>query len=363
LISAGLVFGLIFYISFYGWTYGLSLNLILATLFLLRKDFSNFKKVALISVVGVLIGAYNLTKLALFFGSAAGRDFSRFFGALPSHRPVGSGLGLVALGLFLVFFFLKRDDRRRDLLLSFILTGWLVLNQQILTGTVLQLGHYYWYFIVPVVILVVLYLVWRLISGFHHRRLVFVGLSLFIIVHAVLGQYWSFFTTFQAKLYEQSYEPLIEVLSKDHRPAVILAPLNRLGLLFTIYTDHDLFWNSAAVWSYNQPERFLDVFKVYAYLDKKFRLDPAAFLNNPANGDRTEMAIYNNIKKIQPDFNPGSFSAEFQKVNTSTQIKKILQRYGVGYLVWDKTIYPNWDLGGLGVVEVARSGNVHLYSL
>ena len=388
-IYSGIVFGLLFYISFYVWTFTLALNAILLLLYLFKKDHSSFRRIMIISIVGVIGGAYNLYNLFLFHSSDIGRQASYFFSVVYSRQPIFSKMGFVVAILFIAFFLLRRKDKNLFMISALILSGWLSLNQQIVTGRIIQYGHYYWYFIVPVGILMGLYMVWFLINNRKHRNLFFIFLILVIFSHMAIGQYRSFFNTLEAKIYEQSYWPIIEVLNKDSGPGVILGPENRLGLLFTIYTDHDLYWNSSVIWSVVEVQHLKDALYVYAYLNKEARNNFSGFINEIMADNESSIspkAIYKNIEGMESGLNQSdylknkindkafiiplrkkildSLSLEYRRINNSKQMNAMLKKYGVNYIVWDKNIYPEWDLSGLDDLrEIARSNNIYLYSL
>ena len=168
-----------------------------------------------------------------------------------------------------------------------------------------------------------------------------------------------------------------------------MGPENRLGLLFTIYTDHDLYWNSSVIWSVVEVQHLKDALYVYAYLNKEARNNFSGFINEIMADNESSIspkAIYKNIEGMESGLNQSdylknkindkafiiplrkkildSLSLEYRRINNSKQMNAMLKKYGVNYIVWDKNIYPEWDLSGLDDLrEIARSNNIYLYSL
>lgn len=389
--SAG-VFGLMFYAYFYAWSFVLVLNGCLALIYLFRKDYISFKKIFFISLAGLVLGSYNLIKLAgsLLSNSAIDEQITYFIWASYGRQPIFSKIGLAVLILFLVFWRKNKENKNIPLVSAIILAGWIVLNQQIITGRMLQYGHYYWYFITPLSIIIGFYMLGQLIKNEAIKKYLFILAIVAVFVNTAGGQYKSFFMTFKLKKYEQNFRPLIDYLNRDNKPAVIFTDQAN-GFLFTIYTRHDLFWSNIAAISRLPEQRMKDALYIYYFLNKEARNDFSGYLAKLAADNRARgtyyQILYRNLEGLHSGYdyyayqkklvnNDGALVAGREKmisqltkeyeetVLKDNGINKILKKYGVNYLVWDKNKNPEWDLSGLADLnEATNNNNIYLYSL
>jgi hypothetical protein len=387
-IFAGIFFGIIFYIYFYTWTFVLVFNGLLLLIYLLKKNFSCFKTVLTITISGLILGSYNLVKFLLFLGSDASGQLSYFNRSSYGYIPILSKIGLVTLVLFLFYSYKKKEDSNKPLILSLILSGWVALNQQLVTGRMLQIGHYYWYIIVPISIVIGFYMIWSLIDNLFLRKLVFVFFLVLAFVNTVGGQYKSIPTVLVEKRYEQNYRPIIDFLKKDTESKVILAAEDTNEYLYLIYTNHDVFWHSIEMAHGASLHNLKDALFVYLYLNKNSRQDFAGYLNNSMS-DEKDRSFYKNIYlnwegyasgfdyyeymnkfkdnagiKILREKLINDFYKEYRDRISSEGVLDILNKYGVNYLVWDKNKYPEWDISSLNnLAKVFEFNNIFIYKL
>ncbi len=391
-IFAGLVFSLLFYIYFYAWSFALALGACMLLVLLLMKDFKNVKKILFISATGLLFGAYNLFQLFSSLGSAGGKQQAYFLLLAYGRAPIFSKIGFITLIIFAVYWFFQKRDKSMPLVLSIILAGWVALNQQIITGRMLQYGHYYFYFIVPMSIIVSLYMIWQIIKYEKLRKYLFMLLIAVVFINAMGGQYLSFIYTYDLKKYEQNFRPIINALNSDKTPGVILAGQEN-EYLFTIYTPHDLFWHGAAT-IYNAPiKRVKDAIFVYTYLGKNSRNNFKGFIEQMMAKNKSSAYAYDKgnymsyegytlgyyyydyLKKLaarDPELLAKreklltDLAAEYENLikDNGQGIKNLLKDYGVNYIVWDKNKPLGWDLTFLGRLdELANFNNIYLYQV
>ena len=388
-IFSALVFGLLFYIYFFAWSFVLALNASLFLVLLVKKDFASMRKVLFISLAGLALGFYTLTGLLVLLGSSYGKQASYFIMMSFGHQPVFSKIGFITLILLCVYWYKKRDDPNLPFILAIILSGWAALNQQIITGRMIQYGHYYWYYVVPLSIIMSFYLIWQLIENEKLKKYLFIFIILVVFINTAGGQYRSFFATLEPKKYEQNFRPLIDYLNRDTRPAVILAVEGANENLFTIYTPHDLFWNSAILTNNISIQRIKDTLFVYSYLNKEIRNNFKDYFT-VADNNKSQAAFYlsfyrslegywsglavaeynEKIKNNDPALSQnrpatiGELNKEYDEVLKNNGIAKLLNQYGANYIVWDKNINPEWDLSALPDFKpVLSSNNIYLYGL
>lgn len=389
-IFAALFFGLMFYIYFYAWSFTLVFNTSLFLIFLFKKDISSAKKVLFINFIGLALGSYNLIRLLASLSSEFGKQTSYFMMMSHDYQPIFSKIGFITLILFAVFLYKQRVDKNSPLILALILSSWIALNQQIITGRMLQYGHYYWYFIVPLSIIISFYMVWQLIKNENWRKFLFIFVIMAVFVNTAGGQYQSFFTSLERKRYEQNFRPILDYLNYEQSPVVILAPQAN-AYLFTIYTPHDLFWESTALVNRVPMQRAKDALFVYLYLNKKSRNDFSGFINKIMVDDKSiphdpfDKTLYQNIEGFESNFDyyeysrrsvSGDSELEFKRekmlpalaneyqnlAKDSKNIARLLKDYGVKFIVWDKNENPWWDLSCFGnLKEVVHFNNIYLY--
>ena len=398
---SALAFGALFYTYFYAWSYILAVNGILFCIYLLRHEWSTAKRVFISAALGVGIGSLNIYHLWAASSSAMGKQLSYFHWVEHTRIPSAS-LFSFAVALLLIFFALKkRNDQNLPIFLSFILAGWLVMNQQIITGRMLQSGHYYSHFVIPFSLLVGGYILWPFLKKDSYKKIVATLLILPALLNTAAGQYRAALTQLQDKIYRQNYRPLIDALNKEKTPGVILAADHQDQYLFTIYTSHDLFWARGYL-IVNVPfeERVKDALFVYMYFNKAARSDFKKYLNS-ALEKPDKLAIYGNnpvwfyggIFETLEGYQSGLAYFDYENrvssglgdreikekrvwfidtltkeyaawAKTPQSVLQTFKKYGINYIVWDKNKNPEWDLSFLpNKEEIASSNNIILYRL
>ncbi len=387
---SGLALGWLFYSYFYGWTFALALTGVLFVLYALTRDFNRAKKVFTIAVIGVALGAYNVIKMLLYFRTPDGKQLSYFLWSTYGHLSIFSKIGFVTLLLFVLYVYRRRRDQSLIVIGAFILAGWVALNQQLLTGRVVQYGHYYWFFIVPLSVIASFFMLWSLLPWQRVRTTLFSAAILIVYLNTAVGQYQSLWTTYANKMNEQNYRPLIDWLQKTDHPGVILAEDDASAYLFTIYTSHDLFWHSVGTVHTTPIRRFKDALFVYSYLNKLSRHNFSGYLTSElGHPDRPSLykELYTNLEGYWSgleyytyrnklvNFDPeilqkraatlASLSREYTALAKDPKnILNVLRAYHVDYIVWDKNIHPEWDLAFIPHLEkVVAAGMITLYKI
>jgi len=402
LILTAFSFGLLFYIYLYAWSYILAFNLILFFLYFIRGDKERFKKILFITFFGLIIGSYNLYSIYISLHSELNKQLFYFFGASYGRTPMFNMVNLIPLLLFSAFIYARPKDsegeiekkRNWPLILALILTGWAVMNQQIITGKILQPAHYRDVFLVPMAIIVSLYML-------SFKKAILIFLLIAVYINTAIGQYKATLTGYDLKIYRQNYRQLIDILNKNNDGGVIFTAERDNSYLFTVYTPHDLFWSNpfSAV---NVPiKRIKDALYVYTYINKQKRdslSDYVREVGNPRYKLNQEESAYRDIYLSLEGLSSGLTISDYYKklINNDPEILKkreqmlyeldleysiikkrkngiedLLKSYGIDYIVHDKNLYPEWDisvLGGLREVIVSnpptgQAGNIYLYKI
>ncbi len=388
-IAAGAFFGALFYVYFYAWTFALALSGSLIAVLLFRRDWPGLRAVALTTGIGALIGLPALFMLARFYLSSASAQVSFFLFSLHSHAPVMSLVGLATAALFAVHSWLHRDDPNAPFILALILAGWVALNEQVLTGRVVQYGHYYWYFIVPLSIIVGAYLLYRLLP----QRLGFllpVALVVLSAASAVCGQYLSFYTTLADKLHEQEYASALAALRSLPEGVVLTSATGEFEpFLVTIYTRDDLYWLPAAELYAVPAERIREALLVNLYMDSRSHSDPIGYLVKHANDDGDPYVnMFDDLMGYESGLDYYAYRARLaavsqdpvlaaaranllgeldtlyrQEFSSPAAVRAFLRERNVRYVLLDASLTSSWDLSVLRPVLVEERGGVSLYKV
>ena len=143
LLSA-IVFGLSFYVYPYTWTFIFAFIGLMVVIFVFRKEWSEIKKIILITLIAFAISIPSFWKLFQAMNHPLYLELSFRTGVIESHAFKLGSIILILLGIFLLFF--PRDQKRRyDFSLAFVLTPFIVINQQIITGYLLTSAKYHYH--------------------------------------------------------------------------------------------------------------------------------------------------------------------------------------------------------------------------
>lgn len=404
-VLSGVVFGLSFYTYAYAWTFSIILLACLFFFYVLKRDKAILKKIFIIISTGIVIGIYTFIHISFLFQSEIGHQITFFFGVHSGRyfAPI-SKLAVLSFLLFIIFAIRNRDNKYSLLILSLILAGQIAMNQQLVTGKSVQVLHYFWYFIIPSIIVCNFYMLWVLCPERFKKRLapgILFILIMLAFTHTAVVQYRVTEATFKYKQYAQQYKPIFDFLNKEDTRKVILISNRFYGHMVTVYTNHDLFWGNVGVF-YTPIERFTDALYVYGYLNNKSRADFTSYIMNydyddesviNIGGQPTEMVsdiffmlesywygqtynvdnvAYSHLwaisdesvlkfrKNILAQLEQDFFDKKEKEKND--KVADILKEANVSYIIWDSELNPDWDLSNIpNLQKVASSNNVYLY--
>jgi len=397
LVAAAVLFGVLFYVYFYAWTFALALLCALVLMYLLAREWRRFLEVCIVGAGGLLIGAFNVTRLLVFYATPTGKQLAFFLNQQHSHAAVFSKIGFVAaiiVGLFSLYAWKRRDKSEFPVLLflwAVICAGWIALDQQVLSGRLVQYGHYYWYFIVPLSIMVIGYCVYKFLPA-RFRFVLPTTLVVLALLNSSVGQYRSFSTTYDSKIREQTYAPLLSKLNTLPTGTVFTGSGGDVfEFLITIYTQDNLYWMPAAELHVFPIDRLKETLLVYLSLNPIARKDPAIFLSKELAAGVFDQytGIYRELEAYRSGLDYSSYQlrtatvardpvlaplriellAELAQQYRATFLQKgaartLLQKEGVAYVLWDKRQYPDWDLSPLQPLALlATSTDLALYAL
>lgn len=391
--GAGILLGILFYDYFYAWTFTLAF---LGCLFLSSLAWRRWSSVIVacaIGAIGVVVAIPMLIGFIKLFTSSLGEQFAFFFMAIHDRFFIGSMTGLATLILFAVYWYFRRDDANNFFILAIIAAGWVALEQQLITGRAVQYGHYYWYFVVPLSVVVALYMVYKLIPPSKEKwgTWMCVAAIAVALLNTAAGQYKSFFNDLHWKMREQDYAPLMAVLRNAPEGVVLADPSGEpYPFMVTMFTNNDLFWLPAAITSGLSLDRLEEALLVYLYINDESRRDAHEYLSralatSTANS-YTEMYeeleafrsgipmqeywkvafphTAQNIQAARSSFLPAIAQAYEDRASTPEKVRQILEARNVRYILWDRRTNPEWDISTLAPLEImATSTDLTLYSI
>lgn len=213
-ILAGISFGILFYTYLYDWATMLTSLTLMAIFFFWKKDYRRFKQIGVISAVGILVSTYYWINLFRLADLAQHKDIVARLGGEFSHRlrlatVWKSYVRAIALVVLLWAAFGKKMREMVIVVSAMLLSYFVVVNEQIITGFNVQPDHWYRAQFLPIGISVFLLLYWIWKRYVFNRIKKYVGIACVILIIYLLsaflaGQYW--YSRERMDLFVTSYE-------------------------------------------------------------------------------------------------------------------------------------------------------------
>ncbi len=379
-IISSILLGLNFYNYFYSWTYLYAFGGLLVLFLLMQKRWREVVRISSV-FVGALVVAIpygvNLYRASHF---ETYEEVSARFGVVLTHDPLFVGFTvLAALAVFFILF--PKEDKNKYLFsLALLLTPFITMNQQILTGKILQADHYHWFFHKPIAVIFVLISIFYLLErrGFFNYRKIFA--ILIITVSFATG----IFVQATSYLYgrdshdggsvateRQKYGPVVDWLNENTEKEEVVFANNETSHMVVIYTPLNLFYHRVTFISLSATkERLLDgIFSFYRLRGVNENNVREVFFNERGYvswniyGEkyRQELGSYAEIPDEKIEDIISSYK-ESLKIPTSVWLEDTWNQYNVRYLVWDKKSNPIWQLDRYSFLEeIAVFGDMVIY--
>lgn len=357
-ILSALILGLSFYVYLYAWTFLYVFAGVLILILLWKKRWQEAKKVILISLGGIFIAIPYLLNFykALLYPSF--KDISLRYALLNSHQPI---LGFLAPAIFIIFllFFPKKWKEQFLFSLALLITPFLVLNQQLITGRIMATGHYHWHIVRPLAIIFwtiiifywsrVLQEKWKFFKNLNKILAVsIIGISIYTGINIQAVSYGDC----QSKILQrQRYAPVINWLNNHARKeGVILADLE-LSDVISMYTSLNLFQASPANYYLSAPNsRMLNIIFTEYRLKGVTAKDAESIFSQYKERSYISRKVFNEYYKDKlgaeaaiPDEVLLSFVKKYQDF-LKISLDRLLKIYDVKYVIWDKKNHPQWHL-------------------
>ena len=378
-LASAILLGLNFYNYFYSWTFLYALGAILVLISLFHNKWREAIRLSAV-FLGALIVAIpyfiNLYQASLYptYGDVGAR-----FGLVFSHTPIFIGFTAVAA---LVVFFLGFPKQNRDkylFSLSLLLTPFITHNQQVLSGRIMQVDHYHWFFNKPTAIIVVLLVVFH---WFDHRLLasykktlavIIIASGIFIGVFTPIGSYYSDHRDGGSIAVErQRYAPVMNWLNKNAQVESVVVANSEISRLTVIYTSLNVYHHFSAHLSLSATEeRIRELLFTFYRLRGVGEIDASdAFYTERGYISGAIYGLY--YRELLGSYEAApdekfeeiiSLYKETLLIPTSSWLKEIWTRYEVEYVIWDMASDPEWHLEQYSFLrEVATFGDIIIYS-
>lgn len=360
-VASAIVLGSNFYNYFYTWTYLYAFGFILGLALIIKKKWPELKM-----IVGVFLGALvvaipyfvNLYKASLY---PLYQELSLRHGIVTSHAPIFIGITVTLSIIVFLIGFPREDNKRYFFGLALLLAPILCLNQQILTGKVLQTGHYHWYFHRPLAVIFVLTVVfyWLAKRGWQTTKK---GLALVIILASLFTgafvQSWSYFVDYPTRdggaiaIARQRYGPVMQWLNNNAKKEEVVLANEETSQITVIYTPLNVYYHrSVQLFLSATEERMLDAtFTFYRLngVDKKNMREVISKDSENISADVYGIYYRDNFGSYAlPKEKLAEIEALYEKTlatPTPKWLEQTLKKYEVNYIVWDKVTDPLWRL-------------------
>lgn len=378
-ILSAILLGLNFYNYLYTWTYLYAFGGLLVLFYIYERQWKEVQRLvyvfvgALIVGIPYLINLYNVTTYPTY------EEVGARFGVVLTHMPLFVGFTVIIAIFAFLFFFPKKDKNQYYFNLALVLTPFITMNQQIITGKVLQPNHYHWFFHKPVVIIVVCVVIFSLLTRLAWTRLRVLTAIAMLVVSVATGafiQYVSYHDGFNdggaIAIERQKFGPVMEWLNTNVEKETMVFANNEASHITVIYTPLNVFYHRALPFASLSATKARQLETLFTF----YRLDGVGH-------DEAREVFYKDRERISTEiygiyYNElyGSYVAipdeKIDEVVSLYQatlgmprdewLKNVWKKYEVKYFVWDEESNPLWRLDQYVFLEkVAQFGTLVIY--
>lgn len=376
---SAVVLGLNFYNYFYTWTYLYAFGGILALSFLIQKNWREAVRLGSVFVGALPIALLYIVNLHEVTLHPAYEEVGARFGMVYTHGPLFIGVtALAGIIIFLIGF--PREDRSRYLFaLALALAPIVTMNQQIITGKVLQPAHYHWFFHKPIAVILVtivlFHLVGRFAGDFYKKMLAILIVSVSIIV-GVFTQVESYQHDrrdgIDITMERQKYGPVMDWLNENVAKETMVFGNNESSHLVVIYTPLNVYYHRAAPFASLSATKARQYETLFAF----YRLEGlgSADVRERFFADRVRISgeiygiyyreLFGSYEAIPDDKIEEAIAEYLKALETPADIwlENSFRKYEVEYIVWDTRVDPLWQLNKYPFLEeVATLGTMKIY--
>lgn len=364
-IASGLILGLSFYVYFYSYTFLIALNIIFAIMYFTSNDRNLVKKILIATGGGIVLGipvlinAYNVYHNIYYVNAA------RISAVVYTHAFRVSTLGMIVIFLFGWYVWRGKIKTVHSYFLAgLLITTFVAINQQVVTGVLIHEDHYHWYFNVPIFLVTLTWLAWNLFGKLKNKIIYPLLLAVFLVslYGSLFVQYSSYRHSYDYFAENQDYMSVFDWLKQYSSPeSVVLANVD-LSLFIPVYTQNNVYWSPYAAY-YLVPtddieQRLFLFLKLYRYKNSvNDEMMRKYLLTMSQQNPDLDQFVGNDVLSVYPsglaaryDYFLKHFADEQDKVH-------------LDYIVVDNRQNPAWDLSGLKLILVFSDDKFRIFQV
>jgi len=376
----GLLASLNLYLYAFFGVYLLALIFIILIYFIIRNNRESLKNFIYLTLTALIASGYYIYYLfkVMFLGSINNATAGSYSVYSLSHRPLMPKvliIGFLMMAVYLLYCKYRslKPAKEKIFLIILLFTSAFSLNQQIITGKLVEDGHFHWYINKPIFYLVFCILfVWffELLANKKLLKLYLLKLifSFFVIYSIFLGigvQASSYKNSYNEYANQQKYRPFIDWLNNNSQPESVVLANQKLSLLIPVYTHNNIYY----VRSY--PIHF----STYS-LDR--RINSVCLSLYLEKGESAKEEIYN-LAEIQNIYGSYIYFNYYQNRMPQDLVEKIINKcneyyqnpirtnlgqYRLDYIIFDKDEDKNWPIQSFDFIEpIYKYENIVLYKV
>jgi len=354
-ILSAAILGLTFYDYFYTWTFLYAFLGVFCLILFLQKKWLDFKRVILVPLIGVVLAIPFFLNLYQASSHPNYADVSQRLGLFEGRTLVFGFLMPVVFVIFLLFF-PRQWKERYYFALALLIAPFIALNQQIITGQMLQSGHYHWHFHIPLVAIFLLTIFFAQVSARRwefFKRLAVVLIVIISIYTGIFVQHSSYLANEAEIVEQQKYGPLTDWFNENAERDEVVFANDEVSHFIVIYTPLNVFYHigngicSLAV----SNERLFDALFSFYRMDGVDKSEAEeVFSRDKAEISHKVYGMYwretTGTYEGMPDETAQTIVQKYQDSfsrSDSDFLNDIWNKYQVNYLIWDTKADPGWQ--------------------
>lgn len=374
-----IILGLTFYDYFYTWTFLYVWGIILTFIFIALKNWQAVKRIILVFLMGTLLAIPYFLNLYQATLHPNYLEVKQIFGIVDSRAFTFSFLAFFLFIIFLLFF--PKDWKERYYFgLALVAAPFLALNQQLLTGKMMQNSHYHWFFHKPlaVIFLLIIFFYWLSQKKWELvKKVSAVSIIVFCIFIGGFVQIVSYISSEiegeRVAIERQRYGQIMDWLNKNTEKEKVVFANDEISHLVVIYTPLNVFYHRAGMYSLSATkERLIDALFAFYRLDgiNRDQAREVFFQQRAKIAHSIYGMYYRELAGSHAGIPDEKIQELLQKYQASLSIPtleflhKLWQKYQVNYIIWDKQNNPQWNLDQYPFLEkMTEINNIAIYQL
>jgi hypothetical protein len=256
------IYALSFYIYFYTYTFLTVVNVLLVCIYLIRGDKFRAKLISYTLIIGIACAIPIINEIAQLVTHPYSAYLSQYE-IFNTHRPSISlrGISFAILLITLILYQKKKGYKFNEvdgLFLALILSVFVVHNQHVLTGRVVQNFHYEWYFATPIMIISIIYTACTTFKWTPKKSFTYT-LATLVIANAIFIQHSTYAQRLPQAIEDQKIMPMMDYLRTNISPKSVIAVATSSIApdMITIFTRNFVTWaHSAEILYLHGPQQF-----------------------------------------------------------------------------------------------------------